>query len=158
LLLRYLNVFLPGDIGREADRRAAGYGAAALAAAEEDRERSRREQEKFYRSRLLESPVLVLPLRKMKMQFDPRNLVPLPGIGTVYPNIRIVDVWGVLEVREGGALMSADFSTVTVPAPHDLQGPKIEAEGWSLQLSPLWRVRPGGRDGSYLLEEQSRTN
>jgi hypothetical protein len=155
LLMKVRKLSLPGDLAEVANQRAETYGAVHLAAAEDERERNRREQEKIYRSRLVDGPVLVIPLRKMNMQFDPRNLMPLTNHGTVYPNIRIVDLWGILEVKEGGALMSADFTRITVPAPSDPQGPKLAGEGWSLELSPLWMVRPGERTGSYVVGERN---
>ena len=53
----------------------------------------------------------------MSMQFDPGNLVPMDSLGTVYPNIRIVDDWGILTVSSGGALLSADFSQIALSQP-----------------------------------------
>jgi hypothetical protein len=155
LLMKVRKLSLPGDLAEAATQRAETYGAANLAAAEDERERNRAEQEKIYRSRLVDGPVLVIPLRKMNMQFDPRNLMPMANHGTVYPTIRIVDVWGILEVTEGGALMSADFTRITVPAPNDLQSPKLAGKGWRLELNPLWTVRPGERTGSYVVAERN---
>ena len=156
LLLKLRNLWLPDDPGKAANQRANAYGAAELAAAEDERERNRQEQEKIYRARLVDGPVVVIPLRKMNMQFDPRNLVPLAGHGTVYPSIRIVDEWGILEVKERGALLSADFSKITIPAPHETQGQKLQGEGWTLELNPGWALRPTERDGSYILQERER--
>jgi hypothetical protein len=156
LLLKTRKLSLPDGLTEVANLRAETYGAVALAAAEDEREQERRGQEKIYRARLVEGPVLVIPLRNMNMQFDPRNLVPLAGHGTVYPSIRIADVWGILEVKERGALMSADFSTIAVPAPHETQGQKSQGEGWTLELSQGWELRPAERDGSYTLEPRDR--
>lgn len=156
LLVKLRNLSLPDDLEKAAAQRANVYGGVELAAAEDERERNRQEQEKIYRARLVDGPVVVIPLRKMNMQFDPRNLVPLAGHGTVYPSIRIVDAWGILEVKERGALMSADFSKITIPEPHATQDEKLQGEGWTLELSPGWALRPTERDGSYILEERDR--
>jgi hypothetical protein len=156
LLLKIRNLSLSDDLGNAATQRANVYGAAELAAAEDERERNRQEQEKIYRARLVDGPVVVIPLRKMNMQFDPRNLVPIAGHGTVYPSIRIVDEWGILEVKERGALMSADFSKINIPAPHETQGQKLQGEGWTLELKQDWELRPTERDGSYILAERDR--
>ena len=90
----------------------------------------------------------------MNMQFDPRNLVPLGEHGTVYPTIRIVDVWGVLEVKNGGALISADFSKIIVPAPGSLHGSKVVTADWSLELNANWAIEPASRPGSYIAQER----
>jgi hypothetical protein len=155
LLMKVRKLSLPRDLAEAANQRAETYGGTTLAAAEDERERNRAEQEKIYRSRLVDGPVLVIPLRKMNMQFDPRNLMPIANQGTVYPTIRIVDVWGVLEVTEEGALMSADFTRITVLAPNDVQSTKLAGKGWRLELNPLWIVRPGERTGSYVLAERN---
>lgn len=156
LLLKLRKVSLPDDLGKAAAQRAKEYGAADLAATEDDRERNRQEQEKIYRAHLVDGPVVVIPLQKMNMQFDPGNLVPLAGHGTVYPSIRIVDVWGILEVKDGGALMSADFSKISIPAPHETQSQKLQGEGWTLELDQRWGLRPAERNGSYILKERDR--
>jgi len=80
--------------------------------------------------------------------------VPLSGQGTVYPAIRIVDVWGILEVKDKGALMSADFSTITIPAPPEASGRKLQGDGWTLSLNPGWAMTPAPRPGSYTVEQR----
>ena len=64
-------------------------------------------------TKLVDGPVLAIPLQQMNMQFNPGNLVPLDGLGTVYPDIRIVDVWGILTVSKGGALITRPFQQFT---------------------------------------------
>jgi len=156
LLLKLRKLAPPDDPAKAASQRANAYGGAELATAEDERERNRQEQEKLYRARFVGGPVVTIPLHKMNMQFDPGNLVPLAGDGTVYPSIRIVDVWGILEVRERGALMSADFSKITIPAPRETQGQKLQSEGWTLELKEGWELRPAGREGSYTLQPRAR--
>ncbi len=100
-LLRLAQLKLPEKLRPAADQRALAYGGPALAAAEEKREKERLRQVAGYRARLVEGAILKIPLRQMKMQFDSGNLVPLDSLGTVYPNIRIVDAWGILTVASG---------------------------------------------------------
>lgn len=149
LLLERAGIKFPEKIGPAADERAPKYGSAELAAAEDRREEARRDVVKNYRARLVEGPVLVIPFQKMSMQFDPGNLVPLDSLGTVYPNIRIVDVWGILTVSKGGALLGADFSRITVPAPKTAAGNQIEGDGWKLELNSGWVILPGDRAGDF---------
>jgi len=108
-----------------------------------------------YRARLVEGPVLIIPLRKMNVQFDPNNLQPLEDLGTVYPNIRVSDEWGTLTVSSG-ALLSNDWTKITVPAPR--QPDQTDGDGWELKLQPGWKLAPGERKGDYTLVRDSRAS
>ncbi|MBA3544811.1 MAG: hypothetical protein H0T83_10295 [Chthoniobacterales bacterium] len=121
-LLHLSDLKLPDDVRAAAGERSHFYGGESLAAQEDERETSRRKLIARYRARLVDGPVLGIPLHQMQMQFDPGNLVPLDSLGTVYPNIRIVDDWGVLTVSDGDALLKADFSEITLPN---------DGEGWN---------------------------
>jgi hypothetical protein len=149
LLLARAKIKLPDKIEAAANDRAKKYRSVELAAAEDRREHARRDLVKDYRARLVDGPVLVIPLLKMNMQFDPGNLVPLDSLGTVYPNIRIVDDWGILTVSKGGALLSADFSRIAVPAPKSTAGKPIEGDGWKLELKSGWTILSADRRGDF---------
>lgn len=149
LLVQRANIQMPADTVATANERAAQYGGAALGAEEDRREEVHRDLVKNLRAKLVEGPVLGIPLHKMNMQFDPGNLVSLDSLGTVYPNIRIVDDWGILTVTSGGALMSGDFSRVVVAAPKNTAQPAIKGEGWELRLNPGWSVGPAERKGDF---------
>ena len=102
-------------------------------------------------------PVVIIPLRNMNVQFDPRNLQPLDNIGTVYPNIRISDNWGILTVSNG-ALMSSKWTNIYVSAlkitPENSDANLIEGDGWKLELNEGWRLVPSSeRNGDYLLKD-----
>ena len=140
------------DDERVAAARARVYGGEDLTAAEVRREEARRQVVAVYRARLVEGPVLSLPLRSMRMSFDPGNLVPLEGLGTVYPNIRVVDVWGVLNVSRGGALMNKTYSGIVVPAPPDASARPVRGDGWTLELNGGWVLAPGARQGDFVLK------
>lgn len=156
LLMKALNISLAGNIETAANSRAEVYGGGELAAAEERREQHRAEQEKMYAARFTEGPVLVIPLEKMNMQFDPRTLVPLKNAGTVYPEIRIVDSWGILEVKKGGALLSSDFARVIVPTPENTDVTTATGDGWKLTLNDGWKVCRAGAGGSYVVQREGR--
>jgi hypothetical protein len=128
------------------DARAADYDGARLRAAEVERDRARRELLARNHARFVDGPVLVLAFRRMKIQFDPRNLVPLPPEGTVYPTLRVTDEWGVLDVT-GGALLAADWKAVRVPVPAQDEGATIQGPGWTLELNEGWKLVPGARAG-----------
>ncbi|MEO5717199.1 MAG: hypothetical protein ABIR29_01350, partial [Chthoniobacterales bacterium] len=152
ILFRLAEIKLPKDLRSEAEKRALIYGGAALAVEEDKREKTRRDRTAGYRARLVEGPVLNVALHAMKMQFNPGNLVPLDSLGTVYPNIRIVDTWGVLTVSSGGALLSSDFAQITLSRPKDITPPEIRGDGWTLELKPGWSIGPGARKGDLVLQ------
>jgi len=132
--------------------------------AELERERVWQERVAGFKAQLVDGPVLVIPLVDMSVQFNPSTLVPLGDAGTVYPTLRIADRWGILTVG-GAALLAGDWSTVRVEVtdPGSLaslsvvadQPRKLAAEGWTLELSPGWRVVAGERKGDWALTSAS---
>ncbi|HXG68697.1 MAG TPA: hypothetical protein VNO70_26610 [Blastocatellia bacterium] len=152
LLRESLAVKLPEDIEEEAAKAARSYDGDALRAAESEREEKRRQLIAAYRSRLVEGPVLAIPLQQMSMQFNPGNLQPLDSLGTVYPDIRIVDLWGILTVTKG-ALMSPTFTKIQVPAPANPGARPVEGDGWKLELNAGWMIAPGERKGDYVIKK-----
>lgn len=155
LLRRALSLRLPDDLEAEASRRSGGYDGEGLRAAEAKREGDRRARIASYRAKLVEGPVLILPLtERVNYSFDPNSLVPLDGLGTVYPTLRVTDAWGVIEV-EGGALMRRGDegpSVLQVPAPADPGARPLRGERWTLRLNGGWALEPSGRKGDYLLK------
>ncbi|MBP6867855.1 MAG: hypothetical protein KBC07_02555 [Bacteroidales bacterium] len=77
--------------------------------------------------------VLAIPLRQFNMGFTPVNVQSLGQLGTLYPNIRITGDFGILEVTEGGCLISTDWSTAFVP---------YKAPGWNLELEDGFDIFP----------------
>jgi hypothetical protein len=153
LLAESYGVQLPEDLDREAAVRSKQYDGDALRAEEQAREEQRMRIAAQNRARFIDGPILTIPLRNMNVQFNPSNLQPLGDQGTVYPTLRIVDVWGVLTVSKG-ALLSSDWKQVTVTAPSDVAARPAEGEGWTLELKTGWSVALGPRAGSFILAEQ----
>ena len=87
----------------------------------------------------------------MSVQFDPRTLQPLDDLGTVYPEIRISDVWGILEASKG-ALVKGEWGSIVITAPTATTGSPIKGDGWTLELKPGWKLVPTTRKGDYLLQ------
>ncbi|AHM60279.1 hypothetical protein D770_10110 [Flammeovirgaceae bacterium 311] len=124
----------------EAVQRIAGqYGGAQILAEEKEREIRLQLQLQEYTRRFVEEPHLDIPFQNMSISFDPGNLVPLPGKGTVYPNLRVTDVWGILTVAEG-ALISQDWSKVTISQPSQISEERVRGRGWTLELKEGYRV------------------
>lgn len=130
-------------------RTAALYDGQAVAEEELAAHRERGGLMSRWSERLVDGPVLRIPLQNIRVSFDPNVLQPLAPHGVVYPTATITDVWGVLTVTEG-ALIDNDWSAVTVTAPEG--GETLSGDGWSLDLAEGWRITPGGRAGDYVVE------
>jgi len=110
---------------------------------EANREKLRIENIANLKKQFLENPTLELHFQNMNISFDPRNLTPIKNIGTVYPNLRVTDNWGILTV-ENRALLASDWSKVTVTAPTKISDKIVNGDGWQLELNPKWEVRKIG--------------
>lgn len=157
---------LAGVLGRKIDEtersegeieaRARKYGLEEIAAQEAERRREAERRLADYRRRLVQEPVVVMPLQEMQMTFDPNAVIPLGEHGTVYPTITLRDRWGTLIVESGGALISPDFTRATVP------GGASEAcmpggQGWSLELADGWTLVSGERAEDCAVEPTDST-
>ena len=158
LLALAAKIKLPADLKESAERRADEYDGRVLRAAEDERAAAREKQLAEYRAQLVTGPTLLLPLtERMRYSFDPNNVVPLAGAGTIYPTLRVTDEWGILEVSHG-ALMTRDGGTlakVYVAAPADAEARPLKGEGWTLQLKDGWRLAPAERKGDFTLQKVS---
>ncbi len=152
VLQHTIAIKLPQSIKRAAEERAKIYDGDKLQTSETERENKRQQLVAAYRAKLVDGPVLVIPLQKMSMELNPGNLVPLDSLGTVYPTIRVVDVWGVLTVSRG-ALMNSTFSRIYVSAPDRLSASPIQGDGWTLDLNAGWTVTNGERKGDYIVKK-----
>ena len=102
-----------------------------------------------FKAKFLSEHVFSIDLEKMSIGFNPQNLVPLDTLGTVYPNLRITDIWGVLEVDSCGALLSMDYKKVTITYPEQITDTLITGKGWKLKLNKSWK--PNKNKGRYSL-------
>ncbi|MBI3757979.1 MAG: hypothetical protein HY267_08380 [Deltaproteobacteria bacterium] len=164
VLGRALSLALPAAPGSAAEQRAAEYDGDALRAAEVAREEEQKKREREYRARLIDAPVLVLPLSgQIGLSFDPYAVVSLGGTGTVYATLRVTAPWGILEVSGGALVANKDgkMAHVCVPAPADpaarppfgsAQG-KLRGDGWTLELATGWTLAPGERKGDFVLRK-----
>jgi hypothetical protein len=137
------------------DQRALVYGGAALRITETERDVRAQAERARYRKLLVDGPTLTLPdAGKFNYGFDPNEVVPLEGFGTVYPTTQVSDEWGTLKVEEGGALMAPDWHSVRVAAPANIGGSQVTGPGWTLDLAAGWRIVPAAKAGSFTLQKQ----
>ena len=93
------------------------YGGAELLAAEKARDERRQAMMREFRARFIDGPILTLPLRKFSFEMNPNEAQPFESFGTVYPTLTLRDEWGTIVVKRGGALISSDWTRLTVPFP-----------------------------------------
>ena len=126
------------------------YDDGPLRAAEQRRETERLARSAAFKARLVDGPVLSLPLVHSNYQFNPQTLVPLDGSGTIYPTMRLTDDWGALEVESGGALVNIGKDQAVVTAVGIARG-GLAGDGWRLDLRPGWTVQPATRAGDFTI-------
>ena len=131
---------------------AARYDGASLRAVEEQRDREQQAIIAELRRRYVDGPVLVVP-RAGSGSINNMGATVVPGAGTVYRGLATKGAWGFFEAP-GGALISADGETVSLPAPIVVDATTLKGDGWTATVGPGWTVLPGPRPGSFRVVRQ----
>jgi hypothetical protein len=150
-----LGVTLPEPDRVDLAARTRRYDGDQLRAKEEERDRKRQQKIAVLKARFVDGPVLMIPLEKIQVSFDPNATQPLEGLGTIYMAARISDAFGTLTAPQG-ALVRGDFKQATVPAPSDPKARPLTGDGWTLQLADGWRLEPAGRKGDWRVVGEMR--
>jgi len=150
ILAKEINLKMDLEPETAIKQRAARYDAEKLWAAESAREQNRLKKVADFRQQLIDGPVLVIPLSKQQMSFNPSLLVPIEGAGTVYPTLTLIGPWGKLVVHKA-SLIASDFKKATVPAPFQTEEATLKGDGWELRLEPGWKAKKGERNGDWIL-------
>lgn len=150
ILMRELDIVLPKDIKAAAEKNSATYNGKQITQEEDKREEEIKKVQVAYKKQFIESPHVELGFEQMNVSFDPRNIMPLEEYGTVYPNIRVTDNWGILTV-EHGALMSPMWDKITVSVPISIGEKKVTGDGWVLELNEGYSLEKNNKDGHYRL-------
>jgi hypothetical protein len=145
---------LGGEPESATKARAARYNGEKLWAAEVAREESRLKKVAEFRHLLIDGPVLLLPLGRQQMSFNPSELVPIEGVGTVYPTLTLISTWGKLEVHKA-SLITSDFKNAFVAAPTKFEEKLLAGDGWELRLEPGWKAVQGERKGDWKLVKKN---
>jgi hypothetical protein len=131
--------------------RAAVYDSdGSLHANEAVREKEKQVQLVEFKTKLIEGPVLSLPLANSLFEFKPGSIVPLEDIGKVYPTITLHDDWGTLTVESGGALVRNQPHEASVSAA-GFDVATLHGLGYTLSLVSGWSVQPGTRAGDLVV-------
>jgi hypothetical protein len=151
LLQSGLTMMFQADLAAAADRVMGRYDGATVKSEELAREEQHNQILARCRARFVDGPVLILPLMQMNLQYDPRGMVSMDSLGTVYAVIRVSDVWGIVDVTGRGALMAPTWNALRVQAPTDITARPLAGDGWTLQLNDGWEVVPAARAGDFTL-------
>jgi hypothetical protein len=77
----------------------------------------------------------------------------IPGAGTVFRSMANKGTWGSFDAQ-GGAMVSADEATISLPAPIIVDATTLRGDGWTATIAAGWTVQPGPRPGSFRLVRQ----
>src|ERR1041384_1096988 len=142
-----------GPPTRDLAAAAARYDGAALRTAEEARDRVQQVRVAELRRRFVDGPVLTMPAAGSGTS-DTTGSVGIPGAGTVYfRNFTRSAKWGRLNAN-GGVLLAADGTTLSVPVTGRLEGTTLQGDGWSVTLNAGWVVQAAARPGSFTIVRQ----
>jgi hypothetical protein len=130
---------------------------ASLRAREVAREEQNRAQLVEFKTKLIDDPVLTLPLAHSNLEFKPQSLVTVEDIGTVYPTITLRDDWGTLNVESGGVLVRKQPKQATVSA-RGFDPATLNGQGFTLTLKPGWNILPGTRKGDLVVGQMVRAD
>jgi hypothetical protein len=138
------------------EARARSYDGDILRATETARDNARQSALKTYRLRLVDGPVLIIPLTgEINYSYDPNKLQPLGEFGMVYPTLKATDIWGAVTVTDG-ALMSRKGDRpayLYLPGPADPSAQPLKGDGWKLELREGWVLERGERNGDYVVKK-----
>jgi len=141
---------IPNNLKASVDKIASNYNGAAIFSEEKIRDEKIKKLIAGYKSKFIEQPHLEIKFEKMNVSFDPRNIIPIEDKGTVYPQIRVTDNWGILEVTKG-ALMSPNWDKISVSAPVKINDELIEGEGWTIKINKAYTVKKDEKSNNYFL-------
>jgi hypothetical protein len=131
---------------------AARYDGASLRVAEEQRDREQQAIIAELRRRYVDGPVLIVP-RAGSGSINNMGATVIPGAGTVFRAMANKGAWGFFDAQ-GGALVSADGETISLPAPVVVDATTLKGDGWTATVGPGWTVQPGPRPGSFRVVRQ----
>ena len=153
LLQKAYALSLPNDTEAYVESVRAAYDYASLLAQETAREEERNAWIARQKTIFLSPETLTLPLSSIQMSFDPNGVKPLGDLGTLYTRIRLVDDWGILEVRQGSSLITPDWRFIRIPCPTTPQGNVIETADWRLELNANYHCVPDTTGGFRVVRE-----
>jgi hypothetical protein len=148
--IKHFNLNIPDSLGVEIINQ---YGFSKIDSEETKREERIKQLILDYKAKFIEQPHLEIRFEKMSVSFDPRNIMPIEGYGTVYPTLRVSDNWGILTVSDG-ALLGTNWDKVTVSEPTLINNDKVVGNGWTIDLNRGYVIEKNSSDNNYSLKKQ----
>ena len=143
IIQKSFNIELPENINEWYEKIKEQYNYDKILHFETEREKERQEILAEYRYKFTQDTILVLHTPKPNIVFDPRELVPLDTLGTVYPTIKIIADWGILQVKSGGCRY--DWKKAIVSGNNIRQeGNMLYGNGWEIKLNENWKLTKDG--------------
>jgi hypothetical protein len=147
----FIKVTIPTDLIGTINKIKGDYGFEEIANFEINRDNDQKKLIAEYEIKFLKNPTLTIQFENMNIGFNPSNIMPLKDLGTVYPNLRVTDNWGILTV-ENGALLSNNWDKVTISEPTEISDKLIEGDGWKLELNTNWELNK--KEENYTLRKK----
>jgi len=151
--IKSFNINIPHDLKVAVASLSGTYNVKIILQEEKAREEKTKKLVAEYKFKFIEEPHFEIQFKKMNVSFDPRNIIPIEDQGTVYPNIRITDLWGILTVKNG-ALMSANWDRISVTNPIEIEEKIIIGNGWVLELTEGYVLEKNEKTGDYKLTKK----
>lgn len=148
--IKSFDIRIPAVLQKTVEKLSGDYNGKAIMKEEVEREEKTKKLIAEYKLKFIQQPHFEIKFEKMNVSFDPRNIVPLEDKGTVYPNIRVTDLWGILTV-ENGALMSPNWDKISISSPVKTENKKISGDGWTLELADGYNIVKDESNGNYKL-------
>jgi len=148
--IKRFNIRIPTALQKTAEKLSGDYNDKAIMKEEAERDEKTKKLIAEYKLKFIQQSHFEIKFEKMNVSFDPRNIMPLEDKGTVYSNIRVTDLWGILTV-ENGALMSPDWGRISITNPIKTENKKISGDGWTLELTDSYTVEKDTATGNYML-------
>ncbi|AZA83284.1 hypothetical protein C1637_23885 [Chryseobacterium lactis] len=148
--IQAFNIKISADLKKAVEKISGQYNAQSIIKEESEREEQTKKRIAEYKLKFIDQPHFEIQFVKMNVSFDPRNIMPVEDKGTVYPAIRVTDVWGILTV-ENGALMSPKWDKISISNPIKIESKKISGDGWILELTDDYKIMKDERSGNYTL-------
>lgn len=150
------SIQLPANLKLEAEKRIRKYKGEELIAQENELEKEINIKKENIILTFVQGSILSLPIKKPNMEFSPLNMIAINELGTYYKTLRIVDVWGILEV-DNGAFINKNWSAVHVISSEIVNDDgRISGLGWQLKLNEGWEMKPGDQTGNFHLFDQRK--
>jgi len=138
-ITKFFNVSIPENLKDSVFQIRDDYNYSIIYDFEIERDKKKKELLAILDNKFQENPILVIPFQNMNISYNPSNLIPYRDLGTVYPNLRITDNWGIL-TAEKGALVGKNWGEVIISEPTKITDKLIEGVGWKLELNSDWKL------------------